>query len=140
MQTLEVDHKIRCFGGEPNKKLLTEYHDHEWGVPSHNEQHLFELLILEGMQAGLSWETILKKRAGYWRAFYGFDPSSLTMSNDELENLCQNQEIIRNRLKIYSIRQNARIFIQISKEFGSFRPLCVGFCKKKASKKSLGTL
>ncbi len=135
MQTLEVDHKIRCFGGEPNKKLLTEYHDHEWGVPSHNEQHLFELLILEGMQAGLSWETILKKRAGYWRAFYGFDPSIVsTMSNDELENLCQNQEIIRNRLKIYSIRQNARIFIQISKEFGSFDHYVWAFVKRKPLK------
>ncbi len=121
MQSLGIDHKIRCFGGGPGKKVYAEYHDHEWGVPSHDDQHLFEMLILEGAQAGLSWETVLKKREGYRKAFHHFDPVKVaTMRDDELEALRQNPEIIRNRLKIYATRQNARVFLQISQEFGSF--------------------
>ncbi len=116
-----TDGKKRCFGGEPGKEFYAEYHDHEWGVPSHDDQHLFEMLILEGAQAGLSWETILKKRKGYRKAFHQFDPAKVAaMSDDELEVLRQNPEIIRNRLKIYGTRQNAWVFLQIQKEFGSF--------------------
>jgi DNA-3-methyladenine glycosylase I len=121
MITLENDIKIRCFGGSPGKEFYAHYHDHEWGIPSHNDQHLFEMLILEGAQAGLSWETVLKKREGYRRAFHNFDPAKVAaMSDNALENLRHNPEIIRNRLKIYGTRQNACAFLRIQEEFGSF--------------------
>lgn len=121
MTILSIDGKKRCFGGEFNKDFLTEYHDHEWGIPVHNDVHLFEMLILEGAQAGLNWETILKKRQGYRKAFYHFDPVKVAaIGDDELKLLCQNQEIVRNRLKIHAARQNARVFLKIQQEFGSF--------------------
>jgi DNA-3-methyladenine glycosylase I len=117
----KLDTKIRCFGNGPGKEFYADYHDHEWGVPVHDDRHLFELLILEGAQAGLSWETILKRREGYRRAFHHFDPVKVaSMRDEELEALRQNPEIIRNRLKIYSARQNAQVFMQIQLEFGSF--------------------
>lgn len=117
----KIDNKIRCFGNKPNQLTLAEYHDNEWCVPNHNDQYLFELLILEGAQAGLSWETVLKRREGYRKAFYNFDPIKVSlMTDEELENLRNNNEIIRNRLKIYSSRQNAIAFLKIQKEFGSF--------------------
>ena len=115
------DSKIRCFGGDLGKEFYADYHDHEWGIPSHDDQHLFEMLILEGAQAGLSWETILKKREGYRSAFHRFNPAKVaSMSDDELEDLRQNPEIIRNRLKIFGTRQNARVFLKIQQEFRSF--------------------
>jgi DNA-3-methyladenine glycosylase I len=118
---ISADGKIRCFGGQPGKELYAEYHDNEWGIPAHDDKHLFEMLILEGAQAGLSWETILKRRQGYRKAFYNFDPHKVAAMNDtELEALRLNSEIIRNRLKIYSTRANAQIFLKIQKEFGSF--------------------
>lgn len=121
MHAVAIDHKSRCFGGGPGKEFYADYHDHEWGVPSHDDQHLFEMLILEGAQAGLSWETVLKKREGYRTVFHRFDPVKVaSMKDDELEVLRQNPEIIRNRLKIYATRQNARVFLQIQEEFGSF--------------------
>lgn len=114
-----IDHKIRCFG--TGKEFYERYHDEEWGVPLRDDQKLFELLILEGAQAGLSWETILKRREGYRRAFHHFDPVKVArMSDDELEMLRTNQDIIRNRLKIYAARTNARVFLNIQQEFGSF--------------------
>ena len=121
MTILGSNGKIRCFGSEVGKEFYANYHDHEWGIPVHDDQHLFEMLILEGAQAGLSWETILKKREGYRKAFHNFDPSKVAaMRDDELEALRQNPEIIRNRLKIYGTRQNAQAFLQIQQEFGSF--------------------
>lgn len=115
------DRKKRCFGGLPGKEFYTEYHDNEWGVPVHDDNHLFEMLILEGAQAGLSWETILKRREGYRDAFHHFDPVKVaSMSDHELDTLLQNEEIIRNRLKIYATRQNAQVFLEIQHEFGSF--------------------
>lgn len=121
MQALEINHKIRCFGGKPGQEFYADYHDYEWGVPSHDDQHLFEMLILEGAQAGLSWETVLKKREGYRKAFHNFDPAKVAvMSDDELESLRHNPEIIRNRLKIYAVRQNAQTYLRIQQEFGSF--------------------
>src|SRR5271155_4551702 len=94
--------------------LNIPYHDQEWGVPSHDDKHLFEMLILEGAQAGLSWETILKRREGYAHAFYHFDPLRVaSMSNQELDVLLKNEKIIRNRLKIYAARQNAQVFLKI---------------------------
>lgn len=121
MSILGADGKMRCFGGQPSKELYTEYHDNEWGRPVHDDRHLFEMLILEGAQAGLSWETILKRRQAYLKAFHHFDPSKVAaMSDEALELLRNNENIIRNRLKIYAARQNARVFLQIQKEFGSF--------------------
>lgn len=121
MSTSSNDDKKRCFGGELGKEFYAEYHDNEWGIPSHNDQHLFEMLILEGAQAGLSWETVLKKREGYRKAFHQFDPLKVaTMTDDELNALCQNPEIIRNRLKIFGTRQNAQAFLTIQEECGSF--------------------
>ncbi|NQY79064.1 MAG: DNA-3-methyladenine glycosylase I [Candidatus Caenarcaniphilales bacterium] len=113
--------KNRCFGNKPGQELYAEYHDTEWGVPVHDDIKLFEMLILEGAQAGLSWETVLKKREGYRRAFKGFDPKKVAkMSDEELEALREDEGIIRNRLKIYSTRKNALVFLNIQKEFGSF--------------------
>ena len=117
---------MRCFGdGNP---LYAHYHDTEWGVPVHDERLLFEMLILEGAQAGLSWETILKRREGYRAAFHQFDPAKVAlMKDEELELLRQNPAIIRNRLKIYAARQNAQIFLKIQREFGSFDRYLWGF-------------
>lgn len=99
--------KARCFGDDENKVLLARYHDKEWGVPVHDDRLHFEMLILEGAQAGLSWETVLKRREGYRRAFKGFDPQKVAqMRDDELETLRQDAGIIRNRLKIYAARKN----------------------------------
>lgn len=116
-----MNQKPRCFGGSPGKEFYAEYHDHEWGVPVHDDKRLFEMLVLEGAQAGLSWETVLKKREGYREAFHHFDPVKVAqMADDELESLRSNSNIIRNRLKIYAARQNARVFLKIQSEFGSF--------------------
>lgn len=115
------ENKKRCFGFAPGKEFYAEYHDKEWGIPVYDDRHLFEMLILEGAQAGLSWETILKRREGYRKAFHDFDPVKVAkMTDDELNELLENQGIIRNRLKIYAARQNASVFLQIQKEFGSF--------------------
>ena len=121
MTILSVDGKKRCFGGQPGKEFYAEYHDNEWAIPVHDDQRLFEMLILEGAQAGLSWETILKRRHAYRQAFHNFDPHQVAcMHDDELEALCHNEKIIRNRLKIYAARRNAKIFLLIQEEFGSF--------------------
>jgi DNA-3-methyladenine glycosylase I len=129
---LGEDGKKRCFGGNPDKEFYTKYHDTEWGVPSHDDNHLFEMLILEGAQAGLSWETVLKKRAGYRKAFHRFSPGKVAaMSDHELQTLLKNPDIIRNRLKIYSARKNAQAFLEIQKEFGSFDKYVWGFVNKK---------
>jgi DNA-3-methyladenine glycosylase I len=119
MQKTEV--KNRCFGDQPGKEFYAKYHDQEWGIPSHDDRHLFEMLILEGAQAGLSWELILKRREGYRKAFHQFDPHKVAaMSDDELNALLSNEAIIRNKLKIFSARKNAKVFIDIQNEFGSF--------------------
>ncbi|MBA3238196.1 MAG: DNA-3-methyladenine glycosylase I [Parachlamydiaceae bacterium] len=121
MTQLGEDGKNRCFGGLPGKVFYAEYHDHEWGIPVHDDTHLLEMLILEGAQAGLSWETILKRRPGYREAFHHFDPKKVaSMSDQELEDLRFNEKIIRNRLKIHAARRNAQVFLKIQEEFGSF--------------------
>jgi DNA-3-methyladenine glycosylase I len=115
------ENKKRCFGFAPGKEFYADYHDHEWGIPVYDDRLLFEMLILEGAQAGLSWETILKRREEYRKAFHNFDPVKVAkMTDDELNALLENQGIIRNRLKIYAARQNASVFLQIQKDFGSF--------------------
>lgn len=129
---MKTSNKNRCFGNKPNQEFYAEYHDSEWGIPAHNDQHLFEMLILEGAQAGLSWEIILKRRTGYRKAFYHFNPYKVAaMSDAELEALRNNQEIIRNRLKIYAARKNAQAFLAIQKEYGSFNKYVWNFVDHK---------
>jgi DNA-3-methyladenine glycosylase I len=101
--------------------LTIAYHDNEWGVPAHDDRVLFEFLVLEGAQAGLSWETILKKRDAYRRAFAAFDPSRVArFSNARIERLLLDPGIVRNRLKIAGAVRNAAAFLDVQREFGSF--------------------
>lgn len=101
--------------------LYIAYHDREWGVPAHNDQKLFEMLILEGAQAGLSWITILKKRENYRKAFDNFDAEKIVKYNaNKVRELLKNEGIVRNRLKIEATISNAKAFLVVQKEFGSF--------------------
>ena len=112
--------KTRCTwcGSDP---LYIKYHDEEWGVPVHDEQKLFEMLILEDAQAGLSWITVLKKRENYRKAFDNFDVIKISKySQKKIEKLLENPGIIRNRLKINAAVTNAKEFLKVQKEFGSF--------------------
>lgn len=119
--------KIRC-GWCGTDALYTAYHDNEWGVPLHDDRRLFEMLILEGMQAGLSWITILRKRESFRRAFDNFDPKKVAKYGDKkIAELLSNPEIIRNRLKINAAVTNAREFLKIREEFGSFDTFIWGF-------------
>ncbi|WP_150467682.1 DNA-3-methyladenine glycosylase I [Francisella sp. SYW-9] len=129
--------KNRCFGDRKGQEIYAEYHDTEWGIAKYNDRELFELLILEGAQAGLNWETILKKRQGYRDAFYNFDPIKVAnMSDAELDSLRSNPKIIRNKLKIYSTRKNAQVFLKIQKEFESFSNYLWSFVNHKPIKNS----
>lgn len=104
-----------------NDPLYIDYHDQEWGVPQHDDRRLFELLILEGVQAGLSWLTVLRKRASYRQALDEFDPASVArFSNDRIQALYNNPGIIRNKRKIDALRPNAHAFLKIQEELGSF--------------------
>jgi len=101
--------------------LYVAYHDEEWGVPQHDDHRLFEKLILEGAQAGLSWITILRKREAYRKAYLGFDPVKVAaMTDAELEAILQDPGVVRNRLKVFSARKNATAFLEVQREFGSF--------------------
>lgn len=111
--------KLRCHWA--TTPAMIAYHDKEWGVPQHDDRVLFEFLILEGAQAGLSWSTILAKREAYRKAFSGFDPAQVARYKAEkLNRLMDDPGIVRNRLKIESAVRNARAFLQVHKEFGSF--------------------
>ncbi len=115
-----TDEYIRC-GWVGNKPYYLAYHDEEWGIPVHNEHRHFEMLILEGAQAGLSWSTILLRREGYRKAFAGFDPVKVARFDARKQAaLLQNTDIIRNRLKIKSAITNAKAFLNVQNEFGSF--------------------
>ncbi len=110
----------RCSWANPANPLYLAYHDHEWGVPCHDERQLFEMLNLEGAQAGLSWETVLNKRENYRLAFDHFDPKKIIRYDEKkIESLMQNAGIIRNRLKINAVIVNARAYLELCKEFGS---------------------
>src|SRR5579862_4967842 len=112
-------------GSDP---LYVTYHDEEWGVPVHDDRKLFEFLILEGAQAGLSWITILKRREGYRKAFDGFDVQKVASYGEaDVERLLQDPGIIRNRAKVRSAIQNAQAFIRVQEEFGSFDAYIWGF-------------
>lgn len=116
-----ADGNIRCRWANPKNDLYIRYHDEEWGVPVHEDHRLFEMLILECFQAGLSWECVLNKREAFREAFDNFDLDKVCNYNDEkLEALQNNPAIIRNRLKIHAAVTNARIFRKIQHEYGSF--------------------
>jgi DNA-3-methyladenine glycosylase I len=132
--------KNRCewCGTDP---LYVKYHDEEWGVPVHDDQKLFEMLILEGAQAGLSWITVLKKRDNYRKAFNDFDAVKISKySEKKIEKLLMNPGIIRNRLKINSTVENAKAFLKIQKEFGSFDRYIWQFVGGKPIKNKFKTL
>lgn len=113
------DEKTRC--GWAKNDLAIHYHDCEWGVPAHDDRRLFEFLVLEGAQAGLSWDTILRKRENYRAAFDNFDAEKIARYDEKkLNKLLLDKGIIRNRLKIASAVQNAREFLKVCEEFGSF--------------------
>ena len=126
MEAPAADRVKRC--SWPSSELDIEYHDNEWGVPVHDDRVLFEFLILEGAQAGLSWSTILKKRENYRRAFADFDPKKVArFTPEQKRKLMRNEGIVRNRLKIDSTVTNARAFLAVQKEFGSFDRYVWGF-------------
>lgn len=119
-KTKEKVIKTRC-GWHGTDTLYTAYHDTEWGVPTHDDRKLFEFILLDGMQAGLSWLTILKKRESYRKAFDQFDAEKIAQYDEKkVEELMKNKGIVRNRLKIQSAVGNAKAFLEIQKEFGSF--------------------
>jgi len=113
--------RVRCAWVPLDKPDYVAYHDTEWGVPVHDDRQLFEMLILEGAQVGLSWYTILKRREGYRTAFKNFEPAKVArMTDKQLETVLTKADVIRNRQKIYSTRANARVFLEIQRELGSF--------------------
>lgn len=113
--------KIRCPWVNLDNALYVDYHDHEWGRPVHDDRLHFEMLILEGAQAGLSWETILNKRENYRKAFSNFDPKKVAKySKKKIESLLLDPGIVRNRLKVESAVSNAQAFLAVQKEMGSF--------------------
>ena len=114
-----MNERTRCFG--TGTELYEKYHDDEWGRPVHDDRKLFEMLILEGMQAGLSWVTVLKKRDAFREAFDNFDPGKVALYDDaKVTELMSNEKIIRNRLKIKAAVGNAKAFLKIVEEYGSF--------------------
>ncbi len=113
--------KTRCEWANSKNPLMVAYHDREWGKPLKNDRKLFELFILEGAQAGLSWEIILNRRENYRKTFKQFDPEKLARLTDrQLEKILKDPGIIRNRLKVYSVRLNARVYLEVREEFGTF--------------------
>ena len=118
----------RCGWAGLGDPLYREYHDREWGVPVHDDKIIFEFLVLEGAQAGLSWGTILRKRENFRRAFKNFEPAKVARFDGRaIQGLLQNSGIVRNRLKISSAVQNAKAFLEVQAEFGSFDSYIWGF-------------
>ena len=118
----------RCRWAGTSDPLYLAYHDEEWGIPSHDDRHLFEMLILEGAQAGLSWSTILNKRANYRRAYHRFDPRKVARYGvAEQRRLLADAGIVRNRAKVAASVLNARAFLDVQREFGSFAAFAWGF-------------
>ena len=131
----------RCFWVDEKSEIYVKYHDEEWGVPNHNDRDLFELLILEGFQAGLSWITVLKKREAFRKAFDNFDVKKVSEYDEEKINaLLENKDIIRSRGKITAAINNAKIFIEIQKDFGSLSNYFWGFTDNKVIKNTTGEI
>ena len=132
-------HKKRCWGD--GNDLMTAYHDLEWGVPLHDDRKLFEFLVLEGLQAGLSWNTILRKRENFRKAFHGFDPGRVARYGEkDIARLLADAGIIRNRLKVRAAVENARRFLEVRKEFGTFDRYIWGFVDGKPVRNRFRTL
>ena len=126
----------RCFWVDEKSAIYIKYHDEEWGVPKYNDGELFELLILEGFQAGLSWITVLKKRDAFREAFDQFDYRKIAKYNEKkMKELLMNEKIIRSKGKIEAAINNAKIFMEIQKEFGSFSNYIWGFTNNKIIKR-----
>lgn len=129
----------RCFWATTEE--MKEYHDKEWGVPIHDDQKIFEFITLEGVQAGLSWSIVLKKRENYRKLFDNFDANKIAKYNEKkIEKLLQNPGIIRNRLKTQAIVNNAQRFLEIQKEFGSFSKYMWSFVNGKPIKNKIKEL
>ena len=131
---------MRCKWCNETNPLYVEYHDSEWGIPSSDEKYLFEMLILESFQAGLSWECILNKREAFRKAYDNFDINKVINYNDtKIEELLKNKEIIRNKLKIKASINNSKIFKNIQKEYGCFSNYLNTFTKGKIIYDSVST-
>ena len=131
----------RCHWVDENSSIYTKYHDEEWGIPKYDDKELFELLILESFQAGLSWITVLKKREDFRIAFDNFDVKKVaSYDENKVNELLNNEKIIRSRGKINSAINNAKIFIEIQKEFGSFSDYIWGFTNNQVVKNSSDVL
>lgn len=131
----------RCFWVDEKSELYIKYHDEEWGVPKYDDKELFELLILESFQAGLSWLTILKKRDAFRLAYNNFDVNKVANYNqNKVEELLTNKNIIRSKSKILASINNAKIFISIQKEFGSFSNYIWSFTDNKIIKNTSGKI
>ena len=125
----------RCSWVDENLPFYIKYHDNEWGIPKYDDKELFELLVLEGFQAGLSWVTVLKKREAFQEAFDNFDVQKVALYNQKkIEELINNKKIIRHRGKIEAAIQNAKIFIEIQNEYGSFSSYIWGFTNRSVIK------
>ncbi len=123
-----MDEKTRCGWAPRDEPLYLDYHDREWGVPVHDDKIIYEFLVLEGAQAGLSWATILRKRENFRRAFEGFNPAKVaSFDRRRVAKLLKDPGIVRNRLKVQSAVQNAKAFLAVEKEFGSFDKYIWGF-------------
>lgn len=131
----------RCFWVDEKSEIYTKYHDEEWGIPKHDDHELFELLILESFQAGLSWITILKKRENFRKAFDNFDIQKVAnYNNEKIAKLLSNTGIVRSKNKILSAINNAKIFMQIQKDFGSFANYIWSFTDNKVLKNTTGKI
>ena len=131
----------RCHWVDENSPIYIKYHDEEWGIPKYDDKELFELLILESFQAGLSWITVLKKREDFRIAFDNFDVKKVASYDEtKVNELLNNEKIIRSRSKINSAINNAKIFIEIQKEFGSFTNYIWGFTNNQVVKNSSDVL
>ncbi|HUO45053.1 MAG TPA: DNA-3-methyladenine glycosylase I [Burkholderiales bacterium] len=130
------ENKPRCKWAGPHQ-LYIEYHDREWGVPLHDDRRLFEMLNLEGAQAGLSWLTILKKRVGYRKAFANFDAAKIAKyTTAKQAALMKDDGIVRNRLKINAVVENAKAYLKVRREFGSFDQYIWGFTGRRTLKRA----
>jgi DNA-3-methyladenine glycosylase I len=135
------DDLVRCEWAQGLDPLYLRYHDEEWGVPSHDDRHLFEMLVLEGAQAGLSWATILRKRERYRHAFAGFDPARVArFDRQRVERLLQDPGIVRNRAKVEAAVANARATLEARREFGSLDAYLWGLVGGKPKRNGWRTL
>lgn len=128
IESLYMSDRIRCAWAPAGDELYAKYHDEEWGVPVHDDRVMFEFLVLESAQAGLSWKTVLNKRENYRRLFVDFDPVAIAkFDDDDVERLLLDSGIIRNRAKVEATIQNAKAFLKVQNEFESFAKYLWGF-------------